>query len=127
MYKSNYPVGDFLIRIKNAVLAGRKEVVVQETKLIYEVAKVLNKLGYLSKVTKNKGMLKVVIVYHKRESLITDIKLVSKPGLRIYMKVKELESHKKPTTMIVSTPKGVMSSRDAIKKRFGGEVIAEIL
>lgn len=127
MYKSNYPVGDFLIRIKNAVLAGRKEVVVQETKLIYEVAKVLNKLGYLSKVTKNKGMLKVVIVYQKRESLITDIKLVSKPGLRIYMKVKELESHKKPTTMIVSTPKGVMSSKEAIKKRFGGEVIAEIL
>lgn len=127
MYKSNYPVGDFLIRIKNAVLAGRKEVVVQETKLIYEVAKVLNKLGYLSKVTKNKGMLKVVIVYKKRESLITDIKLVSKPGLRIYMKVKELERHKKPTTMIVSTPKGIMSSNEAIKKRFGGEVIAEIL
>jgi len=52
---------------------------------------------------------------------------VSKPGLRVYMGVDELGKTKGPTFYILSTSKGVMTSNEAIKKRLGGEIIAEIL
>ncbi len=56
-----------------------------------------------------------------------DIKLISKPGLRIYKSVDELEKIKRPTIFLVSTPKGILSSKKAIKQRIGGEILAEIL
>ena len=56
-----------------------------------------------------------------------DIKLVSKPGLRVYKSVEELESIRSPAIYIVTTNKGIMTAKDAVKKRVGGEVIAEIL
>lgn len=123
----NYPIGDFLIRIKNASLAGRKTVDFPATKFTVSVAKSLVKEGYLDDVQVDKGVLKTSLSYRKKEPVITGIKLVSKPGLRIYIKVEDLEKWKSPSILILSTPKGVMSSREAIKKRFGGEVIAEIL
>ena len=57
-----------------------------------------------------------------------DLKLVSKPGLRKYMGVDEIKSRKRArsTFLILSTPQGVMSSREAYKKNIGGEVIVEI-
>jgi small subunit ribosomal protein S8 len=73
------------------------------------------------------GQLTAFISYRKKQPLIMDVRLVSKPGLRVYKKADELEKIKKPTILIVSTPKGVMSSREAIKKRLGGEVIVEML
>ncbi len=57
----------------------------------------------------------------------TNIKLVSKPGLRIYKSADELEKIKKPTFLVITTSKGVFSKDEALKKRVGGEVIAEIL
>jgi len=127
MAKVNYPVGDFLIRIKNAARARKRELVVSETKAIKAVAKVLEKEGFLEKVTREKGELLVRLAFHRKEPVLLDLKLVSKPGLRIYMGVEELEKIKKPSILILSTSKGVMSSREAIKKRLGGEVIVEVL
>ncbi len=122
----NYPVGDFLVRIKNAALADKREFSVQNTKLIKQVAEVMSKVGYLEKLKVEKNRLIIRLAYHKKEPLLLDIKLISKPGLRIYMGVDELEKKRGSSIYILSTPKGVMASKEAIKKRLGGEVIAEI-
>jgi len=124
---NNYPVGDFLIRIKNANLAGKKTVIVPQNKFVISVAKSLVKEGYLRDIKVSHDSLSVNLSYQKKEPVITDIKLVSKPGLRVYAKYEELEKIKKPTVLIVSTPAGVMSSREALKKKLGGEIIVEIL
>lgn len=122
----NYPVGDFLVRIKNAVLANNREFEVVSTKLIRKVAEVLAKGRYLEKVEEKDGRLAIKLAYYRKEPVLMDIKLVSKPGLRIYMNVDELEKKKGPSVYILSTPKGVMLSTQAIKSRLGGEVIAEV-
>ena len=122
----NYPAGDFLIRIKNASLARRKEVVLKNTKLIKSIALALKKQGYLEEVKEEEGRLYVKLAYHKKKPVLLDLKLISRPGLRVYMDVNELEKIRKPSIFILSTPKGIVSSYEAIKKRVGGEVIVEI-
>lgn len=123
----SYPVGDFLIRIKNAGIAGKKTVVAKKTNLIVDVAKTLKKLGFLESIETDKENITVKLQYHNKQPLLTNIKLVSKPGLRIYKSADELEKIKKPTFLVITTSKGVFSKDEALKKRVGGEVIAEIL
>ena len=123
----NYPVGDFLIRIKNASLANRKEVEVFGSNFINGVAKTLKEEGFLDTVEKKNKKIKVTLAYSHKKPVIMDIKLISKPGLRIYKSVDELEKIKRPTIFLVSTPKGILSSKKAIKQRISGEILAEIL
>lgn len=123
----NYPIGDFLIRVKNAASAGKKEIVVANTKLIKAVSDVLKKEGYLNEVSKTKDDLAVTLAMKNKKPILMDIKLVSKPGLRVYMSADELDARRKASILILSTPKGVVSSRVAKKARVGGEVIAEVL
>lgn len=124
---NNYPLGDFLIRIKNAAMATRHTLSVPKSKLIYSVAKVLEKEKVIEDLKEDDGKLMMRLVFRSKEPVITHIRLVSKPGLRIYMSVDELEKIKGPSMYLLSTPKGIMSAREAIKKSLGGEVIAEIL
>ena len=124
---TNYPVGDFLIRLKNAKLGERKEVTVKNTKFIKAVADLLKKHGVLESVDVKNGQLTAVLKYHKKTPILMDIKLISKPGLRIYMSVSELRSVRGASTYIISTPKGVMTTREALKEGLGGEVVAEVL
>lgn len=125
--KVNYPVGDFLIQIKNANLVGKREVSVGKTKLIKDLAKAMKRENFLEEVKEKDGEIRVRIAYRKKRPLLLGIKLVSKPGLRIYMGVDEIADFKGPSVFFVSTSKGVLSSKEAIKKRVGGEVIAEVL
>ena len=122
----NYSVGDFLVRIKNAVMAGRREIVVSETKLIKAVGQVLKKEGYLDSATSKDGKLTVSLAYHKKESVLINLKLVSKPGLRVYMTVDELSKMRGISRLVLSTPKGVMSAKEALKNGVGGEVLVEV-
>ena len=124
---NNYPVGNFLIKLKNAKLIDRKEIFYPSNKLVYEVAKKLKDLGFLETVEKEDGKMKVSLSYHKKEPVVISIKLVSRPGLRIYKSVRELEEKKGPSIYILTTNKGILSHKEAIKKNIGGEVIAEIL
>jgi small subunit ribosomal protein S8 len=124
--KINYPIGDFLIRLKNAVIAGNKEVVVPTTKLIKSVSQVLKKSGFISEIKENEGSMSVTLAIRRKEPVLMDVRLISKPGLRIYMKVDELEKAKGPYVAILSTPLGIMTAMDAIKKKTGGELIARI-
>ncbi|MFH1971392.1 MAG: 30S ribosomal protein S8 [Patescibacteria group bacterium] len=122
-----YPVGDFLIRIKNASLANKKEVEVFSSKFVKEVAKTLKEEGFLDTVEEKKGKIKVTLAFSHKKPVVMDIKLISRPGLRIYKSVDDLEKIKRPTIFLISTPKGILSSKKAIKQRMGGEVLAEIL
>jgi ribosomal protein S8 len=81
----NYPTGDFLIRLKNASLAGHKSVEANSNKLIKAIAKLLEKEGFLTDVVENKGKLSVKLAFRKKSPVLVNIKLVSKPGLRIYL------------------------------------------
>lgn len=128
-FMNNYPVGDFITRIKNAAFARKTEISIPYSRIKEEIAKVLVKEGYLSEVTRDKenNLLKVTLTYKEREPLVSGAKNISKPGVRIYAKSREI-----PTVpggigiTIVSTPVGVMSDKQAKKKGLGGEVIAQI-
>lgn len=123
---ANYPIGDFLIRIKNSARAGGKVVEVPTTKLIFAVAEVLKSEGFLSEVKKTDGKLELKLAYKSKQPVLMDLKLRSKPGLREYMDADKLEKFRGSSILIVSTSKGIMSSYKARKARVGGEVIAEI-
>ncbi|KKQ95908.1 MAG: 30S ribosomal protein S8 [Candidatus Woesebacteria bacterium GW2011_GWB1_43_14] len=122
----NYPIGDSLIRIKNAALVGNREVSLEVSNFIHKTVLALKRAGYLSNVVKNKDGLLVEIAYHKKSPLLTDLKIWSKPGQRKYLDVKALSGKKGISVFILSTPLGILSSKEALKKKVGGEVIAEI-
>lgn len=123
---TNYPIGDFLIRLKNASMAGHKTVVLQNSKLIESVAKVLKKEGFLSDVKVENGDITVQLAYKSKKPVLMNIKLISKVGLRIYQNLDEVKSHRGASILILSTSKGILSSLEAIKVGAGGEVIAEV-
>jgi len=124
---NSYPLGDFLIRFKNMVLAGKKEFSVPRTKLIYAVAQCLKDLGYINEIKSEDKELKVQIAYRRKQPVLIELSTISRPGFRVYKSVDELVKRRKPSTLILSTPLGVLSLKDALKKRVGGEVLLEIL
>lgn len=122
----NYQIGDFLIQIKNAALAKNREIVTRTTKLKLAVAKTLKKEGFISEVSEKGQTLTIKLAYQHKEPVLIDLKLVSKPGRRIYAGIAEIEKKKGPSILLMTTPQGVISSKQALKLRVGGEVIAEI-
>ena len=127
MTKVDYSVGDFLIRVKNACLAGHTDMTIRKTNLIEAVAKTLVKMGYLSDLKVDGDNLTMHITQVNKRPLLANVKLISKPGLRIYMGHDEIAARRSPSRLIISTSKGVMPAGDAIKNKLGGEIIAEVL
>lgn len=121
-----YIPADFLIRIKNAAMAGKKTIEVDKTNLIEAIASTLKREGFLHSVEVKDNKLIVELSYHQKKPAIIDIKIVSKPGLRVYMQAKEIRNKKSPSILIISSSKGIISSSEAIKSNSGGEVLAEI-
>jgi small subunit ribosomal protein S8 len=123
---TNYSIGSALIEIKNAAMAKNREIVLKNIKFVKDAALALKSAGYLESVEEKDGMLNLSLTYHKKEPVLLDLKLISKPGLRIYMKYDELAARRSPSILLLSTSKGVLSSAKAIKNHLGGEVIAEV-
>lgn len=128
----NYKVSDFISRIKNAALAHRKRVLIPYGKINKAIGKVLIKEGYLEDLKEDtflgEKVLTVMLKYEKRLPFLTDIKVVSRPSLRIYTGVKGIPmiERKGRHTIIISTSQGIMAGREACKKGLGGEVLFEI-
>lgn len=128
----NYLVSDLIIRVKNAVMSKRKEVVLPYSNLNKEIAKVLVKEGYLESVKetgiKSRKELTAVIKYEKRIPIFTDVLIISKPSLRVYSPAKKLSEIEKRgrRKIILSTSQGVMTGKDAIKKGLGGEILFSV-
>lgn len=124
---TNYSIGDFMIRLQNASMAKRKEVVLKSNKLIKAAAETLKRAGYLNEIKIEGDEIKVTLSYKKKEPVLDRVKIISKPGLRIYMTAADIAEIRKPSILLISTPKGVLTSKEAVKENVGGEVIAEVL
>ncbi len=124
---SNYRAGDFLIRIKNSAMARKVDLSIPSTKLIHALATCLKDEGFLSEVKLTDGLLSIKLAQAHKKPVLVDLRLVSKPGLRIYKTVDEIKARKaRASTLILSTPKGIVSAKKAIKENVGGEVIVQI-
>ena len=123
----NDPIGDLLTRIKNAAQNKSLEASSPYSKMREGVLAVLKEEGYLADFKKEGNQLQMVLAYAHRRPIISGVKNVSKPGLRIYRKSSQLP---KPLggigISIVSTSSGIMSNRKAKQKGLGGEVLGMV-
>lgn len=122
---------NFVISLKNASLARQKEINTPYANINKAIAKVLIKEGFLETVkeetVKGKRSLHVALRYTRRKPALTDVKIVSKPSLRIYTGVGDiLKTQGKASTLILSTPLGVMTGKEAHKKGVGGELLFRV-
>ncbi|MFH1223924.1 MAG: 30S ribosomal protein S8 [Pseudomonadota bacterium] len=124
------PVSDLLTRIRNACMAKLTRVAVPSSKLKLEVLRLFKDEGYISDYSisdKYHGVIKVYLKYKDGKSVISNLKRVSKPGLRRYAGVdalpKSLDGY---GVTVISTSKGIMSDKAAKKMGVGGEVICQV-
>lgn len=128
------PVADMLTRVRNAQLVAKKEVRMPSTKLKVAVASVLKRAGYIedyaeieSEKSKNKKELAIILKYYSNRAVISNIRRVSRPGLRVYKGKDKLPKVKGGLGIaIISTSKGVMSDRDAREAGEGGEILCYV-
>ncbi|KKQ77699.1 MAG: 30S ribosomal protein S8 [Candidatus Zambryskibacteria bacterium RIFCSPLOWO2_01_FULL_39_39] len=126
------PIGDFIIRIKNAGNNNKENVSVPFSKMKLAIAEVLSDKGYLGVVTKkSKGdakFLEAVLLYTADgKPILSGVKRISKPSRRLYQNSKSIKIFRKGFGMSVfSTPKGIMSDVDAKKNNLGGEILFNI-
>ena len=127
------PISDMLTRIRNAVMVRHEWVDIPYSTAKFSIAKLLKEEGYLRnyKVFVDDSRMKFIKVYigydeHSR-SVITGLRRVSKPGRRVYVKAEEIGRGKgKFGTAVVSTSKGLMTDKQAIGNRLGGELLFRI-
>lgn len=126
------PIADMLTRIRNANQNRAKEVVMPSSKMKETIAAILKEEGYIANysVEKNdvQNILTLTLKYGKnKERVITGLKRISKPGLRVYANAEEVPYVLNGLGIaIISTSKGVMTDKEARKNNIGGEVIAYI-
>lgn len=124
------PIADMLTRIRNANSSKHESVSVPCSKLRIEIAKILDKEGYIAgyEVIEDEiqGMIKINLKYGPgKQKVITGLKRVSKPGLRVYASKENLPKVLKGLGIaIISTSKGIMTDKEARKANVGGEVLA---
>ena len=121
------PIADMLTRIRNANQNRSKEVAMPTSKIKLDIATILKDEGFIEEFKVDKNILTLTLKYKNKERVITGLKRISKPGLRVYAKAEEL-----PTVLnglgiaIISTSKGIMTDKEARKNSLGGEVIAYV-
>jgi small subunit ribosomal protein S8 len=126
------PIADLLTRIRNGAQARLVTVDIPHSKIKVEIVKILQSEGYISghEISNETKfpMIRVTMRYDaKRKPLINHIARVSKPGLRVYKPVTDLKPVRNGlATRIVSTSSGLMTDREARRRRMGGEVICEV-
>jgi len=127
------PIADLLTRIRNGIMARQKVVEVPASNLKLEIIRVLHEKGYISKYkyieAKPQGVIKIALKYHKvtKQSAITNLTRVSKPGLRKYAHVEGIPRILNGMGIaILSTSKGVMTDKEARKENVGGEILCYV-
>lgn len=134
----NDPIIDMLNRIKNAQAVLKETAVIPFSNIKYEIAKILEKEGFVKKVEKrgrkDKKFLEIYLNYYTNEEdrqnkrpAVSGAKRISKLGKRIYKGSKDIKMTKGGDALvIVSTSKGLMTGKEARQKKIGGEVVCEI-
>ena len=126
------PIADMLTRLRNALGAKHDTVTMPLSKIKAETARVLKEEGYINDYSVAKegpqGTLTMTLKYDRDgASIIQELKRVSTPGLRVYTKAKDIQLFRGGMgTQVVSTSQGVMTSREAIRRNIGGEVLARV-
>ncbi len=133
MAHTNDTIADMLTRIRNATMARHTTVAVPATRMTRSIAKVLLEEGFISEVSETGEGINLNLILglkykgRGRKPIITDLKRVSRPGLRVYKNRKEL-----PRVLggigiaIISTSHGIMTDRDARQQGIGGEVLCYV-
>lgn len=133
----NDSISDMLTRIRNATLAKKSNVNIPFTKINQELAKILEKEGFVQGfqialdsndiVIRLKYSSKTLYKGKAKESCITNLRRISKPGLRIYVNHREIPRILGGTGIVIlSTPKGVMTDREARARKLGGELLCSV-
>lgn len=121
---------DFLIRIKNGYMAGRKTISAPVSKFAISIADLMKRYGFIGEYTIEGDIKKTAtinLIYRNNLPKISEVKIFSKPGRRMYEKSFSLPWGKsKNSLIIISTSAGLMSQKEAKSKGLGGEIIAEI-
>ena len=122
------PIADMLTRIRNANALRYTEVAMPTSKVKAQIASILKSEGYINDYTVDEKTLTLSLKYgDNKERVISGLRCISKPGLRVYAKAEEV-----PTVLnglgiaILSTSKGIMTDKQARKDNVGGEVLAYI-
>ena len=124
-------IADMLTRIRNAGRAGHETCDIPASRMKQRIADILLEEGYIRRVEiiegETQGTIKVTLKYQGKTPVIAGIKRISRPGLRVYTDVENM-----PRVLgglgiaIISTPKGIMTDRNARRENVGGEVIAYV-
>jgi len=127
------PISDYLTRMRNAIAANHKVVEIPTSKIKKEITKILFDQGYILNYKfvdeTNPGIIKIALKYHPvtKQSAISQLKRISKPGLRKYVGVEDMPSVLNGLGIaIVSTSHGMMTNKEARQQNVGGEIICYI-
>ena len=126
------PIADMLTRIRNAQIAKHDVVMIPASNMKKAIAKILLQEGYVKNVDfiadGLAGNIKITLKYvENKQRVLVGLKRISRPGLRVYARCNEIPKVLGGLgTAILSTPKGVMTDRDARKSAVGGEVLAYV-
>jgi small subunit ribosomal protein S8 len=125
------PVADMLTRIRNAVSARHDVVAIPASKEKVEIAKILKSEGYITDYFVDGDLKKTITISLKygpnKEKVLTGIKRISKPGLRIYVEVERIPRVLNGLGLsILSTSQGLLTDKQARSKHIGGEVVAYV-
>lgn len=128
----NDPIGDMLTRIRNATMARHATVAIPASRMKLAIADILKREGFINSVEVQQGEPRNTIILSlkytpDRRSVISGLKRVSKPGLRIYTKHADIPRVRGGMGLtILSTPKGVLAGHEAWSERVGGEVLCYV-
>ncbi len=125
------PVADLLTQIRNANKMRQKSIIIPSSNLKMEIVRILKDEGFIKdykyKEDNKQGQLIIYLKYLEKERVINNLKRISKPGLRVYVKKDEI-----PEVLgglgisILSTSQGVMTGKEAMRRHLGGEVICYV-
>ncbi|MDR2833812.1 MAG: 30S ribosomal protein S8 [Streptococcaceae bacterium] len=126
------PIADFLTRIRNANMVKHEVLEVPASKIKRDIAEILKKEGFVKDVEyiedEKQGVIRVFLKYGRNgERVITNLKRISKPGLRVYVKNNDVPKVLNGLGIaIISTSEGLLTDKEARQKNVGGEVIAYV-
>ncbi|HEY91459.1 MAG TPA: 30S ribosomal protein S8 [Dehalococcoidia bacterium] len=126
------PIADMLTRVRNAIMVGHDSVLVPSSKMKLAISKILKEEGFINDYEVVRGkpqrMIRIRLKYWERnDSVLSGLERVSKPGLRVYVEKKEIPRvYGGLGIAVLSTPRGVMTGRQAWQQGVGGELLCYI-
>jgi len=125
------PIANMIIMMKNASLAGKETVTFPYSKMKNAILECLKKEGYIKqvskKVKKDHAVLEVELLYADERPKISEAERISKQSKRIYFRAKDIHSIRSGSGLLVlSTPKGILSGKDARREQVGGEALFKL-